>query len=231
MGKNPSFPFYPGDWTRDLDDLDIQIEGAWIRIVCRLWWASPRGTMTKSIKEWSRILRKTNKKTTEILKILIEKGVADGSLLDNQNITITSRRMVKAQQISQTRQRVGRLGGNPNLTKNENNLDNQKPNQKRLPSSSFSNKDIYIVEIIEYLNEKSGKKFSPKTKATASHINARLSEGRTVEDFKRVIDTKVPQWINDPNMQKYIRPETLFGTKFESYLNEEPGKPKEKGWI
>lgn len=83
-------------------------------------------------------------------------------------------------------------------------------------------KNIYIAEIVDYLNQKSGKKFLPKTKAVISHINARLSEGRTIEDFKRVIDTKVTQWINDSDMQKYIRPETLFGTKFESYLNEKP---------
>jgi len=83
------------------------------------------------------------------------------------------------------------------------------------------NKD-YIVEIVEYLNQKSGKRFSPRTKATASHINARLAEGRTIEDFKRVIDVKVAEWINDPKMQKYICPETLFGPKFEKYLNSKP---------
>ena len=43
-------------------------------------------------------------------------------------------------------------------------------------------------------------------------------------DFKRVIDTKATQWENDPNMSRYLRPETLFGPKFESYLNEIPCK-------
>ena len=40
----------------------------------------------------------------------------------------------------------------------------------------------------------------------------------TLEDFKTVIDKKYDEWYGT-NMQQYLRPETLFGTKFESYLN------------
>ena len=50
---------------------------------------------------------------------------------------------------------------------------------------------------------------------------ARIKEGFTLEDFKRVIDWKVSKWIGT-DMEQYLRPETLFGTKFESYLNEAP---------
>lgn len=86
--------------------------------------------------------------------------------------------------------------------------------------------NIYIVvqEVISYLNEKSGKDFKTKTKTTISHIKARVKEGFTVDDFKKVIDIKVSKWKNDPKMKDYIRPETLFGTKFEGYLNEAPQK-------
>ena len=41
---------------------------------------------------------------------------------------------------------------------------------------------------------------------------------------KQVIDIKVRQWFYDLRMNKFLRPETLFGTKFESYLNERPIK-------
>ena len=51
-------------------------------------------------------------------------------------------------------------------------------------------------------------------------INARLNNGFSLEDFKKVIDTKTNEWKNDKTMCKYLRPETLFVTKFESYLNE-----------
>jgi len=136
MGKNPAFQFYPSDWTRDLDDQDLEVEGAWIRVCCRLWWTE--GKATKSIGEWSRILRKTQKKTMKIFQILIEKGIASGSLLDNQNITIISRRMVKDIEISKIRQEVGKKGGNPQLKKPETHLDNQTDNQNPTPSSSSS---------------------------------------------------------------------------------------------
>lgn len=74
-------------------------------------------------------------------------------------------------------------------------------------------------EIVDYLNQKAGTSYKHKTKATQSHINARLNEGFTVEDFKAVIDKKTAEWKGNEKMQMYLRPETLFGSKFESYLN------------
>lgn len=141
MGKAPAFQFYPSDWQRDLDDQDLEIEGAWIRICCRLWWSETRGEATKPIREWARILRKTEKKTTEILKILLEKGIASGSVLDNQMVNLISRRMVRDSKISQIRKQVGRLGGNPGLIKIQENLDNQNSSKSAsllLHSSSSS---------------------------------------------------------------------------------------------
>jgi uncharacterized phage protein (TIGR02220 family) len=80
--------------------------------------------------------------------------------------------------------------------------------------------DIPYVEIINYLNDVAGKNFRPTTKKTKNLIKARWNEGFRFEDFKTVIDNKVKDWKQDPHMNKYLRPETLFGTKFESYLNE-----------
>lgn len=79
-------------------------------------------------------------------------------------------------------------------------------------------KEIYI-SVVSYLNEKAGTAYKPTTAKTKSAIKARLSEGFTVDDFKTVIDKKCAEWIGDPKMEKYLRPETLFGTKFEGYLN------------
>jgi uncharacterized phage protein (TIGR02220 family) len=80
-------------------------------------------------------------------------------------------------------------------------------------------------EIIGYLNEKSGKNFRPNSQHAVATIKARLKEGFTVDDFKRVIDEKCPEWKISAKYCKYLRPETLFGNKFDSYLNE--GDPKE----
>ena len=76
------------------------------------------------------------------------------------------------------------------------------------------------TEIIDYLNFKIGSNYKATTDKTKSHIKARLKEGFTLEDFKTVIDKKVMEW-SETDMQKYLRPETLFGTKFESYLNQQ----------
>ena len=101
--------------------------------------------------------------------------------------------------------------------------------QVRLGKDSIDKDNKYIVEqdstkypfkeIIEHLNQKSGKNYRYSSKATQKHIKARIKEGFTLEDFKRVIDWKVSKWIGT-DMEQYLRPETLFGTKFESYLNE-----------
>ena len=74
--------------------------------------------------------------------------------------------------------------------------------------------------VIDYLNAKTGKRFKASSKATVRHIRARIAEGYELDDFRRVIDTKTAQWLNDSKMSAYLRPETLFGCKFESYLNE-----------
>lgn len=86
---------------------------------------------------------------------------------------------------------------------------------------------IPYKEIIEYLNEKSDRSFKHTTKKTQTAIKARFNEGFNLEDFYRVIDNKVHSWLNDKEMDQYLRPETLFGTKFEGYLNERPYKKKE----
>lgn len=78
-------------------------------------------------------------------------------------------------------------------------------------------KDIYI-SIVEYLNEKAGTRYRPTTQKTKTCIHARIAEGFTVDDFKSVIDKKCSDWIGT-EYERYLRPETLFGTKFESYLN------------
>ena len=80
---------------------------------------------------------------------------------------------------------------------------------------------VPYAEITDYLNEKAGSQFRSSTKKTQSLIKARFNEGFKIDDFKRVIDIKTNEWLNNKDMSKYLRPETLFGTKFESYLNQE----------
>lgn len=83
--------------------------------------------------------------------------------------------------------------------------------------------------IIDYLNKRTGKKYSVKTKKTAQLVHKLLDNGFTVEDFERVIDIKCSQWLNNEKMNQYLRPRTLFSEKFEDYLNEAPARPKQQG--
>lgn len=76
-----------------------------------------------------------------------------------------------------------------------------------------------IVEIITYLNSKLNSRYTFTADYINKHIRARLSEGFTVEDFKTVIDKKHREW-SGTEMAKFLRPETLFGTKFQQYLNQ-----------
>ena len=86
-----------------------------------------------------------------------------------------------------------------------------------------------IHEVIDYLNQKIGAKYKYTSKNTVTHIKARINEGFTVDDFKAVIDNKCSSWLGDSKWEKYLRPETLFGSKFEGYLNEKAkDTPKEQ---
>lgn len=84
-----------------------------------------------------------------------------------------------------------------------------------------------IKTIIDYLNSATDSSYRSTTKSNQKKINARLEEGFTVDDFKKVIDKKNAEWKNT-DMAKFLRPETLFGTKFEGYLNE-PESSKSDG--
>lgn len=77
-----------------------------------------------------------------------------------------------------------------------------------------------VKTIVGYLNEKTKSTYRTTTRETKRLIKARLNEGFTVDDFKTVIDKKTAVWFNDTKMKNYLRPTTLFGPKFEEYLNE-----------
>lgn len=112
---------------------------------------------------------------------------------------------------------------------------NSNSNNKKILSSSDEQDDVPYKEIIDYLNLKTSKSYKYSTSKTKSLIKARWNEGFRVDDFKKVIDNKCFEWIGNPGMDKYLRPETLFGNKFEGYLNENNVVPqsqeeKDYGW-
>ncbi|QOY98371.1 conserved phage C-terminal domain-containing protein [Leuconostoc citreum] len=92
--------------------------------------------------------------------------------------------------------------------------------RKDILSGSDEPDHVPYKEIVDYLNKKANTKYRSSGSKTKSLIKARVNDGFDLDDFKKVIDTKTSQWLNDQKMKKFLRPETLFGTKFEGYLNE-----------
>lgn len=91
--------------------------------------------------------------------------------------------------------------------------------EKSIESIKKGNPKNYDCRIpIAYLNQVTSKNYKYIDKSIKL-IKARYNEQFNLEDFKKVIDTKVGEWANS-DMEKYLRPETLFGAKFESYLNQ-----------
>ncbi|WP_057801880.1 conserved phage C-terminal domain-containing protein [Pediococcus stilesii] len=133
---------------------------------------------------------------------------------------------------SKRRADTGKIPGRP--------LDNQWTAQVRLGKDRLGkdSKDILsgsdepdripYQEIVDYLNEKAGTKYRASGAKTQRLIKARFNDGFNSDDFNKVIDLKAAEW-SGTDMAKYLRPETLFGTKFESYLNQEPAELKKKG--
>lgn len=84
-----------------------------------------------------------------------------------------------------------------------------------LPNSSFTDQ---CKEVVDYLNLKAGTSF----RLAESHkrtITARLNEGATVDEMKRVIDAKCSEWLNDQKMKRYLQPSTLFrASKYDNYV-------------
>ena len=87
-------------------------------------------------------------------------------------------------------------------------------------------KNIY-KNIVEHLNQKTGKNYKYNSKETIRLINSRLNCGFTEQDFYTVINNKCATWMSDVKMIEFLRPQTLFGTKFETYLQDISRKPQE----
>ena len=118
---------------------------------------------------------------------------------------------------------------NQNLDIRNQNLDNRNK-EKRNNNCSSEQQEVdttypalqdIVYRVVEYLNRKTYKNFKPYTKNTVGLIKLRLSEGYTENDFYTVIDKMTECWLSNGKLEKYLRPTTLFGSRFEDYLTED----------
>ncbi|MCS0670010.1 conserved phage C-terminal domain-containing protein [Cytobacillus firmus] len=98
----------------------------------------------------------------------------------------------------------------------------QQPIPETTSETTSEKKDIPYAAVVEYLNSQTHSTYRTGSKKTKRLIRARWLEGFRLDDFKKVIDLKAEEWLHDPYWSKFLRPETMFGTRFESYLNQKP---------
>jgi hypothetical protein len=156
VGKNPAFQFYPGDWSRDLEEHPLEIEGAWIRICCKLWWSEKRGSLTRSLEQWAKILRTDQINAKRIINYISDQKIGDSNAASNGEITLESRRMLrddKERKFNMLRQRrfKEKQSGNGEVTPPVT-LQSRKSNNALLSSSSSStSKDLKDI-LLEHKN-------------------------------------------------------------------------------
>ena len=137
--------FYGMDWMRDLEEYPLEIEGAWIRIVIKLHFSDTRGSLTRNVNQWARILRVDNSEALRILNTIKDEKIGDVTFCHNQNnsdVTIACRRMLreeKAKEKNRIRQKRHRSTGqyNGNVTPSVTAMSHR-------PSSSSSSSSLYL---------------------------------------------------------------------------------------
>ena len=80
--------------------------------------------------------------------------------------------------------------------------------------------------ILEFLNRKTGRHYQPRKPnkdptASLKAVHGLLKVGYSEQELRQVIGNRLVKWGDDPKMQEFLRPETLFRpSKFEQYLGE-----------
>ena len=171
-------------------------------------------TVGQLVASSDKVLGLTTQKVRTILKNLEKKGyiefLTSGSKGKESTLKITIKQQLFNNNVTNKTEQLQQVEGDKQQQYNNNVTTLSKKKEK--------DNNIYSL-VIDYLNKKANTNYRASTKNTQSFINARVKEGYTVEDFKKVIDSKSKEWLNT-DFEKYLRPATLFGTKFENYLNE-----------
>lgn len=226
--NRPSFQFYPKDWMTDdgLRVCSLAAKGLWAEILCQMFFSPVRGALLhasgkqKTAEDLANYIYKTNTKVIQNLLDELEHNRVYDRL---ENGTIINRKMYHEWQVS--RKRIEAVNTRWH-TKDVDIADTKRIQMGEeeeaieVEIEEGNEKAVMLEEIINYLNLKTGKHYKLTTPKTKDFINLRMAEGFSVQNFKTIIDIKTAEWGNDPKMAQYLRPDTLFGTKFEGYLNQ-----------
>lgn len=212
MAKDPAFMLYSQDFLVGVSDLTMEERGQYITMLCL---QHQKGHLTKKNIQIA---------VGNVSEDVMSKFVKDeNEMYYNETLEVV---IHKREAYSQSRSENGKKGGRPRKEAPKNHNENQEkticlPYAKAYENhSEIENENINVIkDIIDYLNKKLGTRYKYTTKDIQSHIKARLKEGFTYEDFVCVIDKKYQEW-HGTKWEEYLRPITLFSTKFQSYLNQ-----------
>lgn len=184
---------------------------------CYLGYKISRGQVVTGRKKIASDLGITEQRVRTAIKHLKStKEITTTSTTKFTIITITG--YDKYQSVNQvTNQVINQQPTNNQPTTNQQ-LTTSKEIKKLRNKENIYSREVFS-EIIDYLNDKIGTNYKATSKLTQEHISARLNDGFSVDDLKKVIDNKVDDW-KGTKYEKYLRPQTLFGNKFEEYLNQ-----------
>jgi uncharacterized phage protein (TIGR02220 family) len=210
MKKDPAFLFYPQDFLVGTMSMSFEDKGRYITLLSLM---HQQGRMSE---ETIRFIVGSFSVNLKSKFCVDENGLFYNERLENE--------IEKRKKFTESRRINGSKGG-----RKKNSETTRLASAK--PSENLIENENVIVNIIEYLNNKTGKNFKKNSRKTISLISSRLKDGYLLDDFKTVIDKKCKSWLNDNEMDMYLRPETLFGTKFESYLNEKKLQKSKGGFI
>jgi uncharacterized phage protein (TIGR02220 family) len=199
MAKDPAFLFYAQDFNDGTQDFTNEEVGAYLRLL--LFQFSQGHLPLERIKKR---LNGDYERLWPILKGKFEQD-KDGNFFNER----LDEEFNKRRNYSESRRK--------NLKKHftQTSKDDGKLSPHMGPHMENENE---IENIIEILNRTVNTNYRANSEKNKKHIQARLNEGFKIQDFREVIDFKFKQWGTDEKMKEFLRPETLFGTKFESYL-------------
>jgi len=225
MGRDPAFLFYSSDFLTGVAGLTMEERGQYITLLCL---QHQHGHLPEKTIWLSLGLRSV----TEIPDVMAKFQLDDSGLYYQERL---NEEIEKRSNFIDSRISNGSKGGRPR--KNIEEMETiEEPNDNHMPNLREDEDDNVIIDkkesipykrIVDYLNSVAGKHYDPSIQKTKDFIKARFNEKFTLENFYAVIDVKSEEW-KGTDMQKYLRPETLFSNKFEGYLNQEPAnKPYE----
>jgi len=246
MAKIYYLPLNCKDWlcSRTVLKMSGDAAKAFMYLLCEAWISKPMGYLPDDDRELADLAKVPYDKwieprehrgtmvsiRDEIVRVFVQKKCTEN---DKEIDVIFNERLMEDVHKSQAKQRLGNKNAKRTQTKRKRNA---RLNYNSNYNSSSSEKrkepekgeeirspkpDVMptVRSVIELLNQEAGTSYRPNTKQTVSAISARLNESWTVDEFRMVIIHKVAEWA-DGEMSKYLRPETLFGPKFESYVQQ-----------